>query len=108
MQNLKKQKGYTMGIDIGTSSVGCAVIDRGTFKVMRKGKHKLWSVRLFDEADSAEETRHYRSVRRGYDRRRKRIMTKIIVLYFFLVKKKQQLLNTIKSFQQSIIYDNIC
>ncbi len=74
MQNLKKQKGYTMGIDIGTSSVGCAVIDRGTFKVMRKGKHKLWSVRLFDEADSAEETRHYRSVRRGYDRRRKRIM----------------------------------
>ena len=67
------RKKYSIGLDIGTSSVGWAVINNDNFKVMRKGNKKLWGVRLFDEAQSAAERRLYRSTRRRYDRRRERI-----------------------------------
>ncbi len=66
-------KNYNIGLDIGTTSVGWAVVEKETFKVMKKGKKKMWGVRLFDEAVTALETRGYRSTRRRYDRRRKRI-----------------------------------
>lgn len=72
MEN-KRNKKYSIGLDIGTTSVGWAVIDNENFKVVRKGNKKLWGVRLFEQATSAAERRLYRSTRRRYDRRRERI-----------------------------------
>ena len=65
------QKEYSIGLDIGTSSVGWSVIDSNTYKVIKKNtlinhynlntseetkeiKEKaLWGVRLFEEAETA-------------------------------------------------------
>lgn len=66
-------KPYNIGLDIGTTSVGWAVVEKETSKVMKKGKKSLWGVRLFDEATTASGRRGFRSTRRRYDRRRERI-----------------------------------
>ena len=70
-------KKYNIGLDIGTTSVGWAVVETDTQKIIRKGKGKnrkaLWGVRLFEEASTAEGRRAFRSTRRRYDRRRNRI-----------------------------------
>lgn len=70
-------KKYNIGLDIGTTSVGWAVVENNTQKIIRKGKGKdrkaLWGVRLFDPASTAEERRKFRSTRRRYERRRRRI-----------------------------------
>lgn len=70
-------KRYNIGLDIGTTSVGWAVVESETQKIIRKGKGKrrkaLWGVRLFEEATTAEGRRGFRSTRRRYDRRRQRI-----------------------------------
>ena len=70
-------KKYNIGLDIGTNSVGWAVVEKDTQKIIRKGKGKnikrLWGVRLFEKATTAEERRNFRSTRRRYDRRRERI-----------------------------------
>lgn len=66
-------KKYNIGLDIGTNSVGWAVVESENQKVMRKGNKKLWGVRLFDEAVCASTRRNFRSTRRRYDRRRYRI-----------------------------------
>lgn len=66
-------KNYNIGLDIGTTSVGWAVVETDNQKVMRKGNKALWGVRLFDEANPAAQRRNFRSARRRYDRRRYRI-----------------------------------
>ena len=66
-------KKYNIGLDIGTTSVGWAVVEDGNQKIMRKGSKALWGVRLFEEAKTAAERRSFRSTRRRYDRRRNRI-----------------------------------
>lgn len=68
------QKKYNIGLDIGTTSIGWAVVDE-KFNIIKKGNKQkaLWGVRLFDEAKTAAERRNYRSIRRRYDRRRERI-----------------------------------
>ena len=66
-------KKYNIGLDIGTTSVGWAVVDNETNKVIRKGNKKLWGVNLFEQANTAEARRMQRNTRRRYDRRRKRI-----------------------------------
>ena len=82
---------YSIGLDIGTSSVGWAVIDSNNYEIL-KGETKryytnletkknnvksvikpLWGVRLFEEATDAKSRRLARGTRRRYDRRRKRI-----------------------------------
>lgn len=74
---MDKSKKYNIGLDIGTTSVGWAVVESNTQKIIKKGKGKkrkaLWGVRLFEEANTAEERRKFRSTRRRYDRRRNRI-----------------------------------
>ena len=67
------KKKYNIGLDIGTTSVGWAVVEDGNQKIMRKGSKALWGVRLFEEAKTAAERRSFRSTRRRYDRRRYRI-----------------------------------
>lgn len=72
-----EKKKYNIGLDIGTASVGWAVVEDGTQKIIRKGTGKnrkaLWGVRLFDSANTAESRRGFRSSRRRYERRRERI-----------------------------------
>ena len=70
-QNNRKE--YNLGLDIGTSSVGWAVVEVNNQKIMRKGNRALWGVRLFEEAVTAEGRRNARSTRRRYERRRQRI-----------------------------------
>lgn len=63
---------YYIGVDIGTNSVGWAVIDENG-NLLKKGKHHLWGSRLFDQAQTAQNRRNYRSSRRRYNKRRQRI-----------------------------------
>ena len=67
------KKEYNIGLDIGTTSVGWAVVLKDSFKVMHKGSKALWGVRLFEKAQPANERRTFRGLRRRYDRRRQRI-----------------------------------
>lgn len=64
---------YNIGLDIGTSSVGWAVVDRDSNKLIKKGNKTLWGSRLFEEGQTAAERREYRSTRRRYHRRKERI-----------------------------------
>src|SRR5574344_825816 len=66
-------KNYNIGLDIGTTSVGWAVTEVGTQKIIRKGNKRLWGARLFDPANPAADRRNFRSVRRRFNRRRERI-----------------------------------
>lgn len=78
-------KKYTIGLDIGTNSVGWAVIKedydliRRRMKVngdFEKGsvKKNFWGVRLFEEGETAEDRRIRRTTRRRLRRRRNRIL----------------------------------
>ena len=71
MKNREKIR-YYIGVDIGTNSVGWAVIDENGY-LLKKGKHHLWGSRLFDQAQTAQKRRSYRSTRRRYNKRRERI-----------------------------------
>jgi len=78
MNDEKKLKPYNIGLDIGTSSVGWAVVEEETNKIMKKQNKALWGVRLwevksFNNATPAESRRMFRGSRRRYDRRRKRL-----------------------------------
>lgn len=70
---MASNKKYNIGLDIGTTSVGWAIVESENQKIMRKGNKALWGVRLFEEATKAEGRRNFRSTRRRYDRRRERI-----------------------------------
>ncbi len=66
-------KNYSIGLDIGTNSVGWAVINEDTYKVLKKGNNKLWGVETFASAEQAKDRRLKRSSRRRYNRRKERI-----------------------------------
>lgn len=66
-------KNYNVGLDIGTTSVGWAIVDDQTNEIMKKKRKSLWGVRLFDEAQTAEDRRKKRGARRRYERRKERI-----------------------------------
>lgn len=63
---------YYVGLDVGTSSVGWAVTDKN-YRVLKFNGKSMWGIRLFNEADSAENRRVHRSERRRNGRRRQRI-----------------------------------
>lgn len=63
---------YHIGLDIGTSSVGWAVIG-DDFKIKRKKGKNLIGVRLFKEGDTAAERRGFRTQRRRLNRRKWRL-----------------------------------
>lgn len=64
---------YYIGLDIGTDSVGWAVTD-GDYNLLKARGHDMWGSYLFDEADSAEARRQYRTARRRQARARQRIL----------------------------------
>ena len=64
--------GYSIGLDLGTGSVGWAVVDeRG--RLLHFKKQPTWGSRLFDNAQPASEARVHRGQRRRYVRRRWRL-----------------------------------
>lgn len=65
-------KEYYLGLDMGTSSVGWAVTDTEYRLLRAKGKD-LWGVRLFSEAETAEQRRGFRTARRRLQREKARI-----------------------------------
>ncbi|WP_428379562.1 type II CRISPR RNA-guided endonuclease Cas9 [Olsenella sp. Marseille-QA0557] len=70
--NLRKATNYSIGLDLGTGSVGWAAIDEAgnllTFK-----KKAAWGSRLFPSANPASVARIHRGQRRRYERRRQRL-----------------------------------
>jgi len=69
---MKQISSYSIGLDIGTSSVGYSVIDNQG-NLLKFKKQNMWGVRLFEEGKTAVDRRIFRATRRRYDRRRERI-----------------------------------
>lgn len=65
-------KRYSIGLDIGTNSVGWAVVDENN-ELVRYKKKNMWGSRLFEAANPAEGRRINRSARRRLKRRAQRI-----------------------------------
>lgn len=63
----KKYGEYFIGLDMGTSSVGWAVTDTN-YNILKFNGKALWGVRLFEEAETAAQTRTFRSQRRRLER----------------------------------------
>ena len=63
---------YSVGLDIGTNSVGWAVIDENGELLHFKGK-PTWGSRMFPKANTAADARLRRGQRRRYERRRWRL-----------------------------------
>ena len=63
---------YYVGLDIGTESVGWAVTDT-QYQIKKVHGKALWGVRLFDEAQPAQDRRGFRVARRRLQRRRQRL-----------------------------------
>ena len=68
----KKIENYSIGLDLGTNSVGWAVIDENYNLVKLKGKD-AWGAFLFEKASTAKDRRLKRGQCRRYERRRERI-----------------------------------
>lgn len=69
---MEKTNKYSLGIDLGTNSVGWAVTDENGDLVKKNGK-TLWGVRLFEEAETCKSRRLFRSSRRRLLRRKQRL-----------------------------------
>jgi len=65
-------KKYGIGLDIGTSSIGWSVVDENGHIIRVKGQTGL-GTRLFEEGQTAEERRGFRTTRRRLSRRRWRL-----------------------------------
>ena len=72
MGNTNDQEKYYLGLDMGTASVGWAVTDKN-YDVIKKHGKALWGVRLFEQANTAEERRAFRTARRRTERSKNRI-----------------------------------
>lgn len=68
----EKGKYYTLGLDVGTNSVGWALVNQDHKLVKRLG-HSMWGVRLFEESSDAKGRRLNRGNRRRVKRRRERV-----------------------------------
>lgn len=65
-------KELNLGLDLGTNSVGWALVDENG-DIVKKNGFRFWGVRMFDEAHTAKERRGYRTSRRRLRRRCQRI-----------------------------------
>ena len=89
------EKTYSIGLDIGTNSVGWSVIT-DDYKVPAKKmkvlgntdkkyiKKNLLGALLFDSGETAEVTRLKRTARRRYTRRKNRLRYLVEIIYVFL------------------------
>lgn len=72
MENMRMGKKYYLGLDIGTNSVGWAVTDEN-YNLYKYAGKRMWGIRLFESANTAEERRGKRSNRRRLSRKKQRI-----------------------------------
>lgn len=70
--NLRNAQNYSIGLDLGTGSVGWAVIDENG-ELLSFKKRAAWGSRIFPSALPASEARGHRGQRRRYERRRQRL-----------------------------------
>ena len=63
---------YNIGLDIKTDGVGWSITDPEG-ELLKKNNHHLFGTSVFDEAETSEERRRYRTQRRQRDRRECRI-----------------------------------
>lgn len=70
--NLRNAQNYSIGLDLGTGSVGWAVIDDNG-ELLSFKKRAAWGSRIFPSALPASEARTHRGQRRRYERRRQRL-----------------------------------
>ena len=48
-----EKEGITLGLDMGTNSLGWAVVDNSTNDLVSYHGHPMWGVRMFSESSSA-------------------------------------------------------
>lgn len=94
------EKKYNIGLDIGTTSVGWSVTDENN-NLLKYKKKNMWGVRLFEEAQTAQNRRINRSTRRRLQRRRQRIEL-LQMLMSGDVEKKDR--NFYKRLRESFLY----
>lgn len=63
---------YYVGLDVGTNSVGFAATDLD-YNLLKYGNKYVWGMRLFEEGETAEERRKYRTARRRLARSKWRL-----------------------------------
>lgn len=68
----KKNEKYSVGVDLGTASVGWAVVNNDYHIIKYRGRN-MYGARLFEKGDTAQERRVSRNSRRRLKRRRQRI-----------------------------------
>ncbi|KRM22352.1 type II CRISPR RNA-guided endonuclease Cas9 [Latilactobacillus graminis] len=66
------KRSYNIGLDIGTNSIGWAIVDDQSKLISVKGKYG-YGVRLYDEGQTAAERRSFRTTRRRLKRRKWRL-----------------------------------
>ncbi|MCR4661801.1 MAG: type II CRISPR RNA-guided endonuclease Cas9 [Clostridia bacterium] len=73
---MKELKQLKLGLDIGTNSIGWALLDQDNELVQKNtknGRFTFWGVRMFDESQDAKSRRTFRSSRRRIERRKQRL-----------------------------------
>ena len=65
----KEKIKYSIGLDIGTNSVGWAVTDSEN-NLLKNGRKNMWGARIFESGQGAEQTRIWRGTRRRTERRK--------------------------------------
>ncbi|MCB5952474.1 type II CRISPR RNA-guided endonuclease Cas9 [Enterococcus sp. BWT-B8] len=101
------RKGYTIGLDIGTASVGWAVLTEDYDLVRRrmkingntdrgKVKKNFWGVRLFEQGQTAADRRLKRTTRRRLERRKNRIRTLQEIFYDEIISKDTNFFNRLE------------
>lgn len=67
-----ESKKLRLGLDIGTNSLGWALLDENN-NIVKKNSFAFWGVRMFDDSKPAKDRRGYRSSRRRLARRNERV-----------------------------------
>lgn len=93
--NQRSKQPYTLGLDIGTSSIGFAAINDHQKVIRAKGKHVI-GVRLFREGKTAKERRQFRTTRRRLKRRKWRLSLLDRIFDPYLAEVDQNFLQRLK------------
>ena len=65
-------KDYSVGLDIGTDSIGWAVTDEN-YNILKSHGKAMWGIHLFDSGKTAADRRIHRTARRRTDRANQRM-----------------------------------
>lgn len=99
MEEKKETVRYSIGLDLGTASIGWAVVDDND-KLIRKSGKNLWGVRLFDEAKPAKERRTFRRQRRTINKRSWRLHLLKQELKDYVLKEDKDFFKKLKESQK--------